>query len=392
MMDTVEVERHDLDAESAQEQQQGSHRINRRLIGAVAGAAIIVAIAGVAGIKAAGNSNQTSQLVTQPDDSTQSIRDRASTEDLRAEALPHATPAPLLSPMLIQPSSQAVAQQTQTVAKTPSRYQQWVADKYLRALEAPQMVAAFHGPTNALEIAPGIAQTEEQSTGNVQGGGGSSQGAGTTLHPPASPYTVMAGGVIPALLITGINSELPGPILAQVSENVFDSRTGRVLLVPQGSRLIGDSGSASSYGQERLQIAWKRLIFPDTSSIDLPGMPATDQAGLPGVTDQVDNHYLATFGTAALMSLISAGQQVGQMATFGGGGTYGPYGYTQPSPFAMAGQQAGAGASAQFGAVGQESIRSGMNRPATIEIRPGYQFNVMVTADLTFPGPYQERQ
>jgi type IV secretion system protein TrbI len=391
MMDTIEVERHDLEAEGAQEQQQGGHRINRRLLGAVAGAAIIVAIAGVAGIKAAGNSNQNAPLVAQSDDSTQSTRDRASTEDLRAEALPHATPAPLLSPMLIQPSSQTVTQQTQTVAKTPSRYQQWAADKYLRALEAPQMVAAFHGPTNALEIAPGAAQTEEQSTGNAQGGG-LSQGAGTTLHPPASPYTVMAGGVIPALLVTGINSELPGPILAQVSENVFDSRTGRVLLVPQGSRLIGESGYASSYGQQRLQIAWKRLIFPDTSSIDLPQMPATDQAGLPGVTDQVDNHYLATFGTAALMSLISAGQQVGQMATFGGGGTYGPYGYTQPSTFAMAGQQAGAGASAQFGAVGQESIRSGMNRPATIEIRPGYQFNVMVTADLTFPGPYQERQ
>jgi type IV secretory pathway VirB10-like protein len=390
-MDTVEVERHDLEAEGAQEQQQGGHRINRRLIGAVAGAAIIVAIAGVAGIKAAGNSNQTTAPLSQPDDSTQSTRDRASTEDLRAEALSHATPAPLLSPMLILPRSQTVTQQTQAVAKNPSRYQQWAADKYLRALEAPQMVAAFHGPTNALVIGAATAQTEEQSSRNAQVLG-SSPGTSTTLHPPVSPYTVMAGGVIPALLITGINSELPGPILAQVSENVFDSRTGRVLLIPQGSRLIGDSGYASSDSQQRLQIAWKRLIFPDTSSIDLPQMPATDQTGLPGVTDQVNNHYLATFGTAALMSLISAGQQVGQMATFGGGGTYGPYGYTQPSPFAMAGQQAGAGASAQFGAVGQESIRSGMNRPATIEIRPGYQFNVMVTEDLTFPGPYQERQ
>jgi type IV secretory pathway VirB10-like protein len=280
MMDTIEVERHDLEAEGAQEQQQGGHRINRRLIGVVAGAAIIVAIAGVAGIKAAGNSNQTSQLVTQPDDSTQSTRDRASTEDLRAEALPHATPAPLLSPMLIQPRSQTMAQSPQTVARNPSRYEQWAADKYLRALEAPQMVAAFHGPTNALEIAPGTAQKEEQSTGNAQGGG--SRGTGSMLHPPASPYTVMAGGVIPALLITGINSELPGPILAQVSENVFDSRTGRVLLVPQGSRLIGDSGYASSYGQQRLQIGWKRLIFPDTSSIDLPQMPATEDLTFPG--------------------------------------------------------------------------------------------------------------
>src|ERR1700722_13783863 len=153
MMDTVENETHDLDAEGAQDQQQGGHRINRRLIGVVAGAAIIVAIAGVAGIKAAGNSNQTgTQLVTQPDDSTQSTRDRASTDDLRAEALPHATPAPLLSPMLTQTRSQTVTQPPQTVARNPSRYEQWAADKYLRALEAPKMVAAFHGPTNALEI------------------------------------------------------------------------------------------------------------------------------------------------------------------------------------------------------------------------------------------------
>jgi type IV secretory pathway VirB10-like protein len=387
MMNPIEDERHDLEAEVDQEQQQsGGHRINRRLIGAVAGAAIVVAIAAVAGIKAAGNSTQTTAQLSQPDDSTQSTRDRASTEDLKADALPHSTTAPFVSPMLAEPKEETVTQRTPTITKTPSRYQQWAADKYLRALEAPPMVAAFHSPTIALEIA--TAQTGEQSARNAQASG-STMGAGSPLHPPASPYTVMAGGVIPALLITGINSELPGPILAQVSENVFDSRTARILLVPQGSRLLGDSGYASSYGQQRLQIAWKRLIFPDTSSIDLPQMPATDQAGLPGVTDQVNNHYLATFGTAALMSLISAGQQVGQMAAFGGGGTYGPYGYTQPDPYAMAGQQAGAGASAQFGAVGQESIRRGMNRPATIEIRPGYQFNVMVTADLTFPGPYK---
>ena len=130
-MDIIEAERHDLEAEGAQEQQQGGYRINRRVIGAFAGAAIIVAIAGVAGIKAGGNSNQTTALLSQPDDSIQSTRDRASTEDLRAEALPYATPVAHLSSTLIQPSSQTVTQQTQTVAKTPSRYQQWAADKYL---------------------------------------------------------------------------------------------------------------------------------------------------------------------------------------------------------------------------------------------------------------------
>jgi type IV secretion system protein VirB10 len=133
----------------------------------------------------------------------------------------------------------------------------------------------------------------------------------------------MAGSVIPAILISGINSDLGGgPILAQVSENVFDSATGQSLLIPQGSRLLGVYGNVSGNGQQRVQIAFRRLIFPDTSSMDLPRMPGSDQAGYAGLTDQVNNHYLATFGTASLISLISAGQMVGQMAAFGGGGTY----------------------------------------------------------------------
>jgi len=198
----------------------------------------------------------------------------------------------------------------------------------------------------------------------------------------------MAGSVIPAVLVSGINSDLPGPILAQVSESVLDSATGKYLLVPQGSRLIGVYQNASTYGQQRVQIAWQRLIFPNTSSMDLPQMPGTDQSGYAGFCDQVNNHYLATFGTAAVTSLISAGQMVGQMAAFGGGGVYGPYGYYQPNQWAMAGETAGSAASGQFGAVGQQMLGNGTNRPPTIEIRPGYQFNVMVTQDLIFPGPY----
>ena len=124
----------------------------------------------------------------------------------------------------------------------------------------------------------------------------------------------MTGSVIPAILVSGINSDLPGPIVAQVSENVYDSASGKSRLIPQGSRPIGSYRSSASYGQSRVQIQWQRLIFPNTASMDIPAMPGTDEAGYPGFTDEVKNHYLRTFGTAALMSLISAGQAVGQMS------------------------------------------------------------------------------
>ena len=96
-----------------------------------------------------------------------------------------------------------------------------------------------------------------------------------------SPYTVTAGSIIPAVLVSGINSDLPGPILAQVSESVLDSATGKYLLVPQGSRLIGVYENASTYGQQRVQIAWQRLLFPNTASMDLRRCRVRIRAGMP---------------------------------------------------------------------------------------------------------------
>jgi type IV secretion system protein VirB10 len=119
-------------------------------------------------------------------------------------------------------------------------------------------------------------------------------------------------------------------------------------------------------------------------------MPGADQGGYGGFADEVKHHYLGTFGAAAVISLISAGQMVGQMATFGGGAGYGPYGYYQPNQWAMAGGMAGSAAAGQFGGVGQQMTGQGMNRPPTLEIRPGYRFNLMVTEDLTFPAAYRQ--
>jgi type IV secretion system protein VirB10 len=117
-------------------------------------------------------------------------------------------------------------------------------------------------------------------------------------------------------------------------------------------------------------------------------MPGADPSGYAGFTDQIDHHYLQTFGTALLMSTISAGRMVGQLTAVGSG-TYSPYGYAPPSQWALTGEAAGAGASGQLGQVGQQSLLQGMNRSPTPKIRAGYEFNVMVTRDLVLAGPYK---
>ena len=179
-------------------------------------------------------------------------------------------------------------------------------------------------------------------------------------------------------------------MLAQVSENVFDSATGRSLLIPKG-RLIGAYQRAGAYGQQRVQ---NRVAaagsFRTLQAWIFRKMPGTDQAGYAGFTDRVNNHYAATFATAALMSLISAGRDGRPNGRIRRGWeVYGAYGYYQPNQWAMAGEPAGSAASAQMGGLGQQIIGNSLNRPPTIEIRPGYQFNVTVTEDLAFPGPYK---
>ena len=365
----------------------GGGRFNRRLYYVVLGVLITVGVVGVHGIRSAGQKVASTVAAPLTDNNTVDVeRHKAEVAEMAADGA--TTPAPMALPT---PGAVAVIPipRAQTplarAPRTPSRYAQWAEDKYMRALEAPQMVGAFHsGGTLELGSAHGGQGGNPDVNANEAGS------PNVTLQPPASPYMVMAGSVIPAVLVSGIDSDLPGPILAQVSQNVFDSATGQRLLIPQGSRLIGSSQSAGGYGQERVAIAWQRIIFPDTSSMQLPQMPGADRSGTNGFTDQVNNHYLATFGTAAVTSLISAGQMVGQMAAFGGGGTYGPYGYYQPNQWAMAGQTAGSAASEQLGGLGQQTMNHGMNRPPTIDIRPGYEFNVMVTEDLAFPGPYKD--
>ena len=202
---------------------------------------------------------------------------------------------------------------------------------------------------------------------------------GSRVEPPRSPYELRAGFILPATLISGINSELPGQIMAQVSQSVYDTPTGKYLLIPQGSRLVGSYSSEVAYGQSRVLIGWQRIVFPDGKALDIGSMPGADSAGYSGFYDQVNNHYFRIFGSAIMMSGVVAGISLSQDSN--------------STSTTMNQQKAGDVMSAalgqQLGQVTAEMIRKNMNISPTLEIRPGYRFNVIVTKDLTFEKPYQ---
>lgn len=194
---------------------------------------------------------------------------------------------------------------------------------------------------------------------------------------PRSPYELRAGSVvIPATLISGINSELPGPIMAQVSQDVFDTARGKHKLIPQGSRLLGVYTSEVAYGQSRILIGWQRIIFPDGKAMDIGSMPGADGAGYAGFKDQVNNHYFRLFGSAFLMSGVTAGIALSQ-----------PDQGVNSRPTASSAMSEALGQ--QLGQVTAQIISKNLNISPTLEIRPGYRFNVMVTKDMTFSKPYQ---
>ncbi len=133
-----------------------------------------------------------------------------------------------------------------------------------------------------------------------------------TVQAAPGPFSVQAGTVIPAVLMTEINSDLPGECLAQITRDVYDSRAQRFLLIPRGAKLLCRYDDQLTTGQSRLLVAWTRILLPDGRSVSLPGLPATDAAGARGVSDQVDRHAKRAFGTAAALSLIGAGVQLSQ--------------------------------------------------------------------------------
>ncbi len=215
---------------------------------------------------------------------------------------------------------------------------------------------------------------QDQKQAFVANGGDTATRNPASLQLPTSPYQVMAGTIIPAALLTGINSDLPGQVIASVTEAVYDTATGRFLLIPQGSRLIGRYDSQVSFGQRRVLLVWTRLILPDASSISLDRLPGIDPAGYAGLEDGVDWHWDRILAGAALSTLLGVGAE---LAAPDRGGSDGKV--------VIATRQS---AQDTVNQVGQEITKRNVSIQPTLTIRPGFPMRVMVNKDLILR-PYQ---
>jgi type IV secretory pathway VirB10-like protein len=200
--------------------------------------------------------------------------------------------------------------------------------------------------------------------------------ASGSIQTPRSPYELIAGAVIPAALWTGIDSDLPGEIVANVTENVFDSVTGRILLIPQGSRLIGQYDSHVAFGQRRVLMVWTRLTMPDGSSIVLDRIPATDTEGRAGLEDGVDWHWGRIFSAAAVSTLIGVASELAVPEERTG----------QGNTVILATRSS---LQDTVNQVGQELTRRNLDIQPTLTIRPGFPVRAIVNKDLVLR-PYSQ--
>jgi type IV secretion system protein VirB10 len=180
-----------------------------------------------------------------------------------------------------------------------------------------------------------------------------------------SPWTLSAGTLIPAGLITGLDSDLPGTVLAQITENVRDSATGRTILIPQGARLVGSYDSVVAFGQRRALLVWTRIVLPDGSSVRLDNMPATDTSGYAGLEDRVDSHTWQLLKGIALSTLFGIGTQL----------SLGSRESDLVRAVRESAQQNGAHA-------GDQITSRNLDIQPTIKVRPGWPVRVVVNKDI----------
>ncbi|MFP1906717.1 TrbI/VirB10 family protein [Lonsdalea quercina] len=235
-------------------------------------------------------------------------------------------------------------------------------------------------------LAAGLASTKPQPTDSTavqnqqdqkeafrKGGATATRNSGD-LQPPASPYQVMAGTVIAGALITGIKSDLPGDVIATVTEPVYDTASGRYLLIPQGSRILGKYNRQVSYGQSRVQVVWNRIILPDTSSLALDNLAGADPAGYTGLEDDVDWHWDRIIAGAAMTTLLGVGAELAA-----------PENRQDGDRIIIAGRDS---LQDTVNQVGQEVTRRNLNIQPTLTERPGLPVRIIVNRDLVLR-PYQ---
>ena len=192
-----------------------------------------------------------------------------------------------------------------------------------------------------------------------------------SLRVPVSPYQVMAGTIIPVSLVTGLNSDLPGQVIAQVTENVYDTPTGGHLLIPQGTRLLGRYESDIEAGQSRALVVWNRLIRPDGSSLVIENLPGVDRTGQAGLRDRVDRHRGSLFGAAILSSILSVASELGS---------------DEDDRITEALRDGG---QSTINQAGQKAVTQALSRKPTIRVRPGWRLGVIVNRDLVL-SPYTQ--
>lgn len=186
-------------------------------------------------------------------------------------------------------------------------------------------------------------------------------------------HELSAGSIIPAVLLTGINSDLPGVITAQVRQTIYDTLDESARIIPQGSRLVGRYSSQIAAGQERVLVAWDELILPNGNRINLRGMSGADAIGQAGLNDKVDNHFFRTWGSSLMISLLGVGAQLSQPQN----SSYN----TAPT----AAQQSASAAADSLNQAGSKVLEKNMNLSPTLTIRPGYTFNVLLNKSVVFP-------
>ena len=193
------------------------------------------------------------------------------------------------------------------------------------------------------------------------------------LETPVSPWQLMAGTVIPATLLTGVNSDLPGQVIAQVTNPVYDTVSGETVLVPQGARVIGRYDSVIAFGQSRALLVWTRIIMPDGTSIRIDNLAGVDARGYAGLEDKVDYHSWRLLQGVALSTLLGVGSELAS---------------DDEGDIARALRR-----SAQTGAnqAGQDIVRRNLDVQPTITIRPGWRLGIVVNEDIVLK-PYEGGQ